>query len=50
MADHFRALGLDRSASESEIKAKYRLLAKRHHPDLNPGCKVRPRARAPRRA
>lgn len=31
------ALGLDESATSGEIKAKYKLLVKRHHPDANGG-------------
>ncbi|KAJ1624915.1 hypothetical protein T492DRAFT_844389 [Pavlovales sp. CCMP2436] len=38
--DHYTLLGLGREATEAQIKAKYRLLAKRYHPDLNPGCKT----------
>lgn len=34
--DPYQILGVDRKASEAEIKAAYRKLAKKHHPDLNP--------------
>ncbi len=34
--DHYAVLGLDRSATTAQIRAAYRVLAKRHHPDLNP--------------
>ena len=34
--DYYRELGLRRGASASEIKAKYRELAKKYHPDKNP--------------
>lgn len=37
LPDHYAALGLDRRCSPEQIRAAYRLLAKRHHPDLNPG-------------
>jgi len=37
--DYYDVLGLKRSASEKEIKAAYRKLARKHHPDVNPGDK-----------
>jgi curved DNA-binding protein CbpA len=36
-AKSLRTLGLDISASSAEIKARYKLLVKRHHPDANGG-------------
>lgn len=36
-ANHYTTLGLDRRCTAAQIRAAYRLLAKRHHPDLNPG-------------
>jgi DnaJ-class molecular chaperone len=39
MRDPYEILGLDRTADEAAIKAAYRKLAKRHHPDLHPGDK-----------
>lgn len=35
--NHYAALGLDRHCTTEQIRAAYRLLAKRHHPDLNQG-------------
>jgi DnaJ-class molecular chaperone len=35
----YEALGVTRSASEEQIRTAYRKLAKKHHPDLNPGDK-----------
>ena len=37
MRDPYDILGLTRDADEAAIKAAYRKLAKRHHPDLHPG-------------
>ena len=35
--DYYSVLGLKRSASEKEIRQAYRRLARKHHPDVNPG-------------
>ena len=41
MADHYATLGLSRTASEQDVKAAYRKLAKKLHPDKNLGNKER---------
>jgi DnaJ-class molecular chaperone len=37
MEDPYEVLGVQRDASEAAIRAAYRKLAKRYHPDVNPG-------------
>jgi len=37
--DYYNMLGINRNASEQEMKRAYRRLARKHHPDVNPGDK-----------
>ncbi len=37
--DFYEVLGLTKGAGEDEIKKAYRKLAKKYHPDMNPGDK-----------
>lgn len=39
-ADYYQTLGVARGASAEEIRKAYRHLARKHHPDLNPGDKA----------
>jgi len=38
--DYYKILGINKNATESDIKKAYRKLARKHHPDLNPNDKV----------
>src|SRR3954462_8342701 len=37
--DYYHTLGVAKTASDKEIKQAYRKLARKHHPDVNPGDK-----------
>ena len=37
--DYYKILGIDKNATQEDIKKAYRKLARKHHPDLNPNDK-----------
>ncbi len=37
--DYYDVLGIRKGADEKEIKKAYRKLAKKYHPDVNPGIR-----------
>ena len=38
MKDYYKILGIERTATDKEIKSAYRNLAKKHHPDMTGKC------------
>jgi len=39
MVNHYKTLGLTNAATHTEVRRAYRILARRYHPDVNPGAR-----------
>ena len=39
MSNYYGILGVTKNANEKDIRSAYRKLARKYHPDLNPGSK-----------
>lgn len=40
MTDPYKVLGVPTTATDDEVKAAYRRLAKKYHPDASPGTSI----------
>ncbi len=40
MSDYYKVLGVKKNSSDKDVKTAFRRLARKHHPDLNPGDEV----------